>query len=350
MVDDPDDRAWCFTKVLSDVMEKNAPVKSKVIKKPQIPYMNSKLRKAMHKRNMLRNKYKKGLVEWDVYRMQRNITTSIYKKSQATYFSERCEGGAKNQKFWKTIKPFLTSKQPSSNNIILKKDDKIITDEREICDIFNDYFSHVAMDIGFKDDIPDDFQTADGFARIIDKHSNHPSVTKIKENVQTQHYFNFTAVNDKDIEKLIQRMDPQKAQGYDNIPSKLLRLGASGISSHLSHLVNHCLHVREFPDIMKLADVSSLYKKHDNLKKDNYRPVSVLPSLSKIYERVMGQQLSDFFDKIFSVLLSAFRKRYSCQSTLLNMIEHFKKSLDNGEYVACLSMDLSKAFDCLPIA
>ena len=137
--DDPDDRAWCFTKVLSDVMEKNAPVKSKVIKKPQIPYMNSKLRKSMHKRNMLRNKYKKGLVKWDVYRMQRNITTSIYKKSQATYFSERCDGGAKNQKFWKTIKSFLTSKQPSNNNIILKEDDEIITDEREICDIFNDF-------------------------------------------------------------------------------------------------------------------------------------------------------------------------------------------------------------------
>ena len=62
----------------------------------------------------------------------------------------------------------------------------------------------------------------------------------------------------------------------------------------------------------------------------------------------MGQQLSDFFDKFFSDLLSAFRKIYSCQSTLLNMIEHFKRSLDNGEYVACLSMDLSKAFDCLP--
>ena len=122
--DDPDDKAWCFSKVLTDVMEKNAPVKSKVIKKPQIPYMNYKLRKAMHKRNMLRNKYKKGLVEWDVYRMQRNITTSIYKKSQATYFSERCEGGAKNQKFWKTNKPFLTSKQPSFQNIILKEDDK----------------------------------------------------------------------------------------------------------------------------------------------------------------------------------------------------------------------------------
>ena len=346
--DDPDDKAWCFTKVLTDVMEKNAPVKSKVIKKPQIPYMNSKLRKAMHKRNMLRNKYKKGLVEWDVYRIQRNITTSIYKKSQATYFSERCEGGAKNQKFWKTIKPFLTSKQPSCQNIILKEDDEIITDEREICNIFNDFFSHVAMDIGFKDDIPDDFKTADGFAKIIDKYSSHPSIIKIRENIQTLHHFYFTAVNDKYIEKLMQRMDPKKAQGYDNIPSKLLRIGASGICSHVSQLVNHCFRVCEFPDIMKLADVSSLYKKNDNLKKDNYRPVSVLPSLSKVYERVMGQQLSDFFDNIFSALLSAFRKRYSCQSTLLNMIEHFKRSLDNGEYVACLSMDLSKAFDCLP--
>ena len=68
------------------------------------------------------------------------------------------------------------------------------------------------MDIGFKDDIPDDFQTADGFARIIDKHSNHPSVIKIREGIQTQHYFYFTAVNDKEIEKLMQRMDPQKAQ------------------------------------------------------------------------------------------------------------------------------------------
>ena len=97
-----------------------------------------------------------------------------------------------------------------------------------------------------------------------------------------------------------------------------------------------------------LTNVSSLFKKNDNLKKDNYRPVSVLPSLSKVYERVMGQQLSNFFDKIFSALLSAFRKRYSCQWTLLNMIEHFKNSLDNSECVACLSMDLSKAFDCLP--
>ena len=142
-------------------------------------------------------------------------------------------------------------------------------------------------------------------------------------------------------------MDPKKAQGCDNIPSKLLRLGASGISSYVSQLVNHCLHVCEFPDTMKLADVSSLYKKNDNLKKDNYRPVSVLPSLSKIYERVMGQQLSDFLDKIFSALLSAFRKTYNCQSTLLNMIEHKKIA---GQWWICgmLKNGPQQGFDFLP--
>ena len=59
-------------------------------------------------------------------------------------------------------------------------------------------------------------------------------------------------------------------------------------------------------------------------------------------------QVTDHFSSIFSALLSAFRKKYSCQSTLLNMIENFKCALDKGEYVACISMDISKAFDCLP--
>ena len=62
----------------------------------------------------------------------------------------------------------------------------------------------------------------------------------------------------------------------------------------------------------------------------------------------MAVQLCNLFDHIFSVLLSAFMKRYSCQSTLLNMTEHFKKPLHRGQYAACLSIDPSKAFRCLP--
>ena len=102
----------------------------------------------MHKRNMVRNKYTHGLVAWDVYWVQLNITTSIYMKSQVTYFSEYCAGSVQNQTFWKPMKLLLTSKQPSNNNIKYIKNDKIVTDEWEIYDFVDDfYFSDVAMDI-----------------------------------------------------------------------------------------------------------------------------------------------------------------------------------------------------------
>ena len=239
--DDPYDKTWCYTKLLSDVMEKNAPSKSKIAKKPSVPFMNSNLRKAMHKRNMLRNKYKKGLVGWDAYRRQRNLTPAIYKRSKQTYFPERCEGCVKNQKFWKTIKPFMLSKQPRNAEIILCKSDKIVTDERIICNLSNDYISNVAKEIGFDDEIPDDFQTADGSANIIDKHSSHPSIIKIDELSSTERSFVFYDVNESEVEKMIKTMDPKKAQGFDIIPNKLLRLGALGIAHHISSLINHFL-------------------------------------------------------------------------------------------------------------
>ena len=89
-------------------------------------------------------------------------------------------------------------------------------------------------------------------------------------------------------------------------------------------------------------------KKIDRLCKDNYRPVSILTALSKVFERCYSNQLLFYFEKLFSKFLSGFRKGYSCQSTLLRMIEYWKSSLDNGNNVGTIAVDLSKAFDSLP--
>ena len=103
-----------------------------------------------------------------------------------------------------------------------------------------------------------------------------------------------------------------------------------------------------FPDIMKLADVSPNYKKSDNLVKGNYRPVSVLTTLSKLYESAMSDQLLCYFASIFNDLLNAFRKGHNCQTLLVKCIEDWKSALDENKYVGVLFTDLSKAFDCLP--
>jgi hypothetical protein len=84
------------------------------------------------------------------------------------------------------------------------------------------------------------------------------------------------------------------------------------------------------------------------MDKSNYRPVSILPIPSKIFEKVLSEQLSKYFDKIFNNFLCAFRKGHGCQTTLLRLLEDWKYALDKNEYVAAILMDLSKAFDCLP--
>ena len=80
----------------------------------------------------------------------------------------------------------------------------------------------------------------------------------------------------------------------------------------------------------------------------NYRPVSILPIMSKVFEKVIINQISPYFDSIFHPCVSGFRKGYSCETVLVNMVESIKCSLDKGNIVCCILMDLSRAFDCIP--
>ena len=140
--------------------------------------------------------------------------------------------------------------------------------------------------------------------------------------------FHLMSVDVSTIDKKLCSIDNKKSQGYDNIPGKLLRLAYSALAPHLTYLVNACLTTSAFPYNMKNAELSPVYKRHDNLDKINYRPVSVLTAVSKLNESVMNDQLGQHFINIFHELLCAFRKKYSCQSTLAKMIEDWKESLD----------------------
>ena len=103
-----------------------------------------------------------------------------------------------------------------------------------------------------------------------------------------------------------------------------------------------------FPDELKHADVKPIYKKESRNKKGNYRPVSILPNLSKIFEHCMYDQLKDYFDKILSKYQCRFRKGFSILHCLLAMIEKLPKSLDRaGRASAALLTDLSKVSGCL---
>ena len=86
------------------------------------------------------------------------------------------------------------------------------------------------------------------------------------------------------------------------------------------------------------------------MNKANYRPITVLPCLNNIFERVLSCQLDKFYNEILVDYISSYKKHYSCETSFLRLFEDLKKSLDNKETVAVISMDLSKAFDVIPHA
>ena len=129
--------------------------------------------------------------------------------------------------------------------------------------------------------------------------------------------------------------------------TKILQIAAKNCSNHLSDCVNKSIQDYIFPEVLKQGDVSPVFKKDDSTKKSNYRPISILPTCSKVFEKVLFEQMSPFFEKMFSKLLCGFCKRHSTQHALLKLIQRWQKTLDTSDYVGTILMDLSKAFDCI---
>ena len=104
----------------------------------------------------------------------------------------------------------------------------------------------------------------------------------------------------------------------------------------------------EFADCLKQANVSHIFKKDDPLDKENYRPVSALPLLSKVYEKLLYKRLSDYVENILNVILCGFRKEHSTQHGLFKLLQSWQNKLDENGMVTTVLMDLSKAYDCIP--
>ena len=104
---------------------------------------------------------------------------------------------------------------------------------------------------------------------------------------------------------------------------------------------------RQFPDNLKLADISPVFKKIDPLNKENYRPVSVLTSISKIFEKLIQKQINGYINNFLSPYLCGYRKGFSIQLALTSLTEKWKKGLNNKGFGGALLMDLFKAFDTI---
>ena len=133
-----------------------------------------------------------------------------------------------------------------------------------------------------------------------------------------------------------------------NRPTKILKNCSESTVTILQNLFNKTLTDGSFPDELKLADITPIFKKDNPLDKKNYRPISVLPVVSKLFERIIHKQINAYIDNFLSPYLCGFRKGYSTQQALISLIEKWRVTLDNKGFCGAILMDLSKAFDCIP--
>ena len=148
--------------------------------------------------------------------------------------------------------------------------------------------------------------------------------------------------------KEILNLDTTKACQDTDIPTKILKENADIFSDYLFAYHNaSVVKSSKFLSILTLADMIPVFKKGEKECKNNYRPVSILCNMSKIFERIIFGQISNYMESFSSKYLCSFRKGFSTQHCLLFMLEKWKRAVDNGKVFGMLLTDLSKAFDCL---
>lgn len=348
--DDPDDMVWAQNLALLDVVNTHAPLKQKTLKKDSVPYMNSQLRKLIHRRNQLRNKFwkTKSKSNWESYRILRNKTNAVARESQKNFLSQKCLAAEKSGDFWTTFKPYLSAKGKETSQIILKDEENIVSDPSKVCEIFSKYYENIAGDIGQEDHFEEVNEMS--VKEAITKYENHKSVCNIKRfsNGRADERFSFESVSRDQVSKYMKSMKIRKSPGYDDMAPLFLRKAAGQLSHPFTSSINFSISNCKFPGPLKKGETTPIFKGKETFSKENYRPVSCLTGMSKIWESQIAVQINDFFSTIFDDKLSAFRKFYSCEYVLLNATEEWKLALDDNKCVGTVLMDLSKAFDCLP--
>ena len=234
-----------------------------------------------------------------------------------------------NKRFWKTVKPFLSKKIHFSERINLTKEENnsLLTNCEEVAEELNNFFANAVKNLNISS-----YENCDSLAENIDdptlkaiaKWRNHPSILAIASEYKNRANVSFSFVYQEDAFTEIKMLDVQKAIQESVIPIKIVKANKNFFAETIYFYFNKALENGKLPNYLKLANITPAFKKGPRTSKNNDRPVSILPVFSKIFERLLSRQLSEFFDNILSKFQYGFRNGYGTQHCLLLMLEIWK--------------------------
>ena len=270
------------------------------------------------------------------------------RKSKREYFGNLEKKVCDNKKFWSVVKPLFSNKVICNEKIT---ENKNIESDEKTATVLNNFFSNVITSLNipqYNETEPVSQNINDPLIAAIIKYRSHPSIIAIKDKCNSDLHFNFSFVEYDEIMKEINNLKTNKATQNTDIPTKLIKENSDIFADFIFENLNDCIAKSLFPSSLKNAIITPVHKKGTKTSKDHYRPVSILSNISKIYERFIFKQMSEYFESILSKYQCGFRKGFSPQHCLLAMLEKWKLAVDNKRTFGALLTDLSKAFDYLP--
>ena len=342
MTSDNVSEAWnCFKSKFMSIINNIAPVKECRIKQRTQPWMTSDILNCIKERDSAFHIFKKHKSEcnFNSFKEIRNKTQYLVLKDKQNYFKEKLEENKNQSKsLWNTLKQLgLPSKKGnvSASKIGLKIDGDICFDNLSVAEKFNSFYTNVASKLVEKLPICSNL-----FGR--DFVLNYYATKGVIPN-----NFSFSLVYENKILNYLNKLSANKATGLDGIPSRFVRDSASCIACPLTHIVNLSIIQGSVPDDLKSARVIPLYKKNDKTEVGNYRPVSIHSIISKIFERVIYDQVVDYLDdkKLLYSFQSGFRRGFSTETYLIHLSDYIRFNMDKGNLIGMVLLDLQNAFD-----
>ena len=241
---------------------------------------------------------------------------------------EECKNDIKNT--WKCINSIISNKKKKMiPEFMLDENNRKIYDKLKIANKFNDYFI--------------------GTSKLLDNTGTTPSQTYFENylNRPVLTTFKFSLISEDVLDNVVQNLKTKHSKGVDNISTYLLKKVYFSIKQPLLYLVNYSLKLGDVPNALKIANIIPIYKKDNHTNFGNYRPISILPAFSKIFEKCAHNQLYQYFisNKLLCNSQYGFQKNSSTEMAVIEFIEYIKHEIGKKHLPIGIFLDLSKAFD-----
>ena len=321
-----------FQSIVAESVEKHAPMIQKKVRGLHCPWRTTEITNLIKTRDyhLKRAKRSGSNHDWSLYRQYRNKVNASVRKSKASYNRTMLEENAHNPKqFWKMVKKlYPTGNKSLSHSTVFEINGELTADKNIIANSFCNHFTSCAVKLC----------------------SNLPSIFNWRNESdinQAITNFPFHPITRQKVLRHLLNLKSTKAPGYDNLPPKMLKDAAMSLAEPLTHIINRSMTDSTVRCKLKIAKVLPLLKSGPKNLMDNYRPISILPVISKILERVIYDQLSGYLESNDLITTSqfGFRRRYNTELAVTIFTDRIRLAMDQGKLTGAVFIDLQKAFD-----